>query len=159
MFEIPTFGLLLFGHISLMFVAVMISYGVTLLFLLALRSGRTEQVRGITMAVGPLPKLIPVAYGLAGLLGLLTAIVSGVNLLAPWLLIAYGLFAALVALGALVVGPRLARVGAMVATAPDGPLSAETRSVALGGGFLWLEVLDFAGLFLIVFDMVVKPFS
>ena len=159
MFELPIFGLLLFGHISLMFAAVTISYAPTLLFLLALRSGRTEQLRAVTTAARPVVRLIPPTYGLAALFGLLTALQSGVNLLAPWLVISYVLFIVLTVIGAAIVGPHFERVGAIVGALPDGPLPPEARSAALAGGFLWIELFDFAGIFLIVFDMVVKPFS
>jgi uncharacterized membrane protein len=152
-------GLLVWLHISLMFVGVTLSYGPSLLFLIALRSRRTENVRAVLVAVQPVVRFIPVAYGLAALFGVLAAINIGYNLLAPWLLIAYVLFVVLIGIGAGLVGPRLQRVKDMVDKSPDGPLAAETYAAATAGGFVWIEVLDFAGLFLVIFDMVVKPFS
>ncbi len=155
-----TFGLLLvFVHISLMFVAVAMSYGTTLLYLLALRRSRIEYVRAVTTAGQPLARLIPIFFGLAGLAGLSAALVTGYNLLAPWLVISYFIFVVLTIIGAAFVGPRLERVGKLVATMPDGPLTPDVRQAATGGGFLWIELVDWAGLFLVIFVMVVKPFS
>jgi hypothetical protein len=50
-------------------------------------------------------------------------------------------------------------VGAMVGPMPDGPIPPEVRAVATGGGFVWIELFDFIGLFAVIFVMVVKPFS
>ena len=61
-------------------------------------------------------------------------------------------------LGAIVAGPTIERVGAMVATAPDGPLPAGV-STTVGSRFLVIEFFDFALLFVLILDMVVKPFS
>src|SRR5215210_3725740 len=152
-------GVLVFLHISFMFIGVTLSYGPPLLFLIALRIGRTENVRSVLVAVRPVIRLIPIVYGLGALFGVLAAVNLGYNLFAPWLLIAYVLFVVLIGIGAGIVGPRLERIGEMVATAPDGPLPAEVRPAATAGGFLWIEVVDFAGLFVIIFDMVLKPFS
>ena len=152
-------GILVWLHISLMFVGTILSYGITLLFLLALRSRRTENVRSLIGTVQPAVRFIPVFYGLAALFGVWAAIAIGYNLLAPWLLIAYVLFVVLLGIGVGIVGPRVERVGALVAEAPDGPLAPETYAAATAGGFLWIEVLDFAGLFVVIFDMVLKPFS
>ena len=152
-------GLLVWLHISLMFVGVTISYGASLLFLAALRTRRTETVRAATAAVQPVVRFIPVIYGLAGLFGILAAINIGYNLFAPWLVIAYVLFAVLLGIGAGIVGPRLARVGQMVATVPDGPLPSEVMAVSTANGYLWIELLNFIGLFVIIYDMVFKPFS
>ena len=151
--------ILVWLHISLMFMAVLSSYGPTLLFLLALRSNRTENLRAVGVAVQPVVRFIPVFYGLGAVAGVSAALVFGVSLLAPWLVISYVLFVALTAFGAVLAGPRLARVGAITLEAPDGPLPAEIRTAATSGGFVWLELLDFAGLIAVIFVMVVKPFS
>jgi uncharacterized membrane protein len=152
-------GLLVWAHISLMFSAVTISYGPVLMFVLALQSGRTERLRAVTVAVQPVTRLIPVFYGLGALAGLAAALVIGFNLLAPWLVISYVLFVVLTGIGAALVGPRLQRVAAMVGPLPDGPLPDEVRAAVTAGGFLWIELLDFIGIFTVIFVMVVKPFS
>jgi uncharacterized membrane protein len=149
---------LVFAHISLMFLAVMISYGPTLMFLLALRTNRVENLRAVGTAVQPVVRLIPGAYVLAAVFGVLAAVVIGYNLLAPWLFISYVLFIVLLVIGAAYAGPHMARVGAQIADLPDGPIPAEVRSAA-GGRFVWFEVLDFLGLLAVIYVMVAKPFS
>jgi hypothetical protein len=151
--------LIIFLHISTMFAAVTVSYGPTALLFLALRSGRTEAIRAVTVAAIPVKRVIPPLYGLGALFGFVAAIVSGVNLLAPWLLIAYVLFILLTAIGAGIVGPHLERLGKLTATMADGPISPELGAAVRARGFIWIEVVDYVGLFVIIFDMVVKPFS
>ena len=153
------FGILVFVHISLMFAAVAISYGPTLLFLIALRRGRVEGLRAVGMAVQPVTRAIPIVYGLGALTGVGAALVGGFNLLAPWLLISYVIFVVLLIIGAALAGPHMGRVGAMVAALPDGPLPAEVKAAATANGFVWIEAFDFVGLLLVIFVMVVKPFS
>ena len=153
------FGLLVFAHITAMFFAVLMSYGPTLMFLLALRSRRTENVRAVGIAVRPIVRAIPVVYGVGALFGVLAALTGGYNLLSPWLVISYVLFVVLLALGAVFAGPRMNRVGEMVATAPDGPLPPDVYAAATARGFVPIELLDFAGLVAVIFVMVVKPFS
>jgi len=147
-----------------MFAAVAISYGSVLLFMLALRSGRTDRVRAVTMAAQPVVRFIPIVYGAAALAGVAAAVRLVFNLLAPWLVISYVLFIVLTAIGAALVGPRLQRVGAMVGPLPDGPLPDgplpdDVRAAVTAGGFLWIEACDFIGLVAVIFVMVVKPFS
>jgi hypothetical protein len=151
--------LLVFVHIALMFAGVVISYGPTLLFLLALRSGRTESLRSVGVAVAPVVRLIPIVYILAAIAGVAAALVNQYSLLAPWLVISYVIFIVLLVIGAVIAGPRMQRVGAMVGPMPDGPIPPEVRAVATGGGFVWIELFDFIGLFAVIFVMVVKPFS
>ncbi len=149
---------LVFAHIALMFVAVMMSYGPTLMFLLALRSNRVENVRAVGVAVQPVVRLIPIAYVLAAVFGVAAAVVIGHDLFVPWLVISYVLFVVLLVIGAAYAGPHMGRIGAQVAQLPDGPLPPEVRAAA-GGRFVWFEVLDFAGLLAVIYVMVAKPFS
>ena len=91
--------LLIFLHVMTMFVAVALSLGGTIFFVLAARTGRTEAVRSIGAFGRPATRYIPVLFIIGGILGLVTAIVLDYNLLAPWLIIAYSLFAALAVSG------------------------------------------------------------
>jgi len=149
---------LVFGHIALMFLAVMMSYGPTLMFLLALRSNRVENLRAVGVAVQPVVRLIPVAYILAAVFGVAAAVVIGHDLFVPWLVISYVLFVILLVIGAAYAGPHMARIGDQVAQLPDGPLPPDVRAAA-GGRFVWFEVLDFVGLLAVIYVMVAKPFS
>jgi hypothetical protein len=151
------FLLIVFLHVATMFTAVALAYGGVLFFLIALRSGNVPGL--ISMATGSkaVERVIPVLFLAGAVFGLLAAINGGFNLLAPWLIIAYALFIALTVIGARFTGPSIKKMGELVAATPDGPLSPE--AVALRQRFYRTEVLDFLLLFLIIFDMVVKPFS
>ena len=153
------FQLLVFAHIALVFSAVSISYGPQLLLGLAIRTGRVEVVRGVTAAAGPLVIAIPILYIAGGLFGLIAAINSGINLLAPWLVIAYVLFVLLTIVGARLVGPWAEHVGKLAAAAPDGPFPPELRATITDSRMRVIRIADFALVFLLVFDMVLKPFS
>jgi hypothetical protein len=148
---------ILFLHIATMFMAVTISYGGVIFLIVALHAGRSEAVRSITAAAKPIGRLVPVFYFTAGAFGLIAAIVNNFNLLAPWLIIAYVLFALLTILGAAITAPTIEKYGVAVAGVPDGPLPRE--AIAMNRRFYQVEVIDFLLLFLVIFDMVVKPFS
>lgn len=153
------FQLLVFLHIAVVFSAVSISYGPQLLLALAIRTGRVEVVRGVTAAAGPLVIAIPVLYITGGLFGLFAAINTGFNLLAPWLLIAYVLFVTLTIIGARLVGPWAEHVGKLAAAAPDGPLTPDLQAIIRDPRMRLIRWADFVLVFLLVFDMVLKPFS
>ena len=148
---------LVFAHISLMFLAVTISYGPTLLFIFALRSNRVENVRAVGRAVQPVVRLIPVLFGLAAVFGVAAAVINTYNLLAPWLVISYVIFVVLLILGVAYAGPATARMGTAIADLPEGPLPEDVR--ASGRRFTWIEALDFLGLLVVIYVMVAKPFS
>ena len=149
--------ILVFGHIALMFVAVMISYGPTLMFMLALQSNKVENVRAVGRAVQPIVRFIPVAYAAAAVFGVAAALTIGYNLLAPWLVISYVIFVVLLILGVAYAGPATAQIGAAVADLPDGALPEEVR--AKGRRFSLVETLDFVCLLVVIYVMVAKPFS
>ena len=150
-------SVLVFGHIALMFAGAMISYGPTLMFMLALQSNKVENVRAVGRAVQPIVRFIPVVYVLAAVFGVAAALTIGYNLFAPWLVISYVLYVVLLIVGAAYAGPVTARIGAAVADLPDGPLPEEVR--ATGRSFSWIETLDFVGLLVVIYVMVAKPFS
>jgi hypothetical protein len=151
--------LLLFLHITLIFVAISASYGPELLMRLAYVSGQIATLRGVQLATDRLGPAVPILYLAAGLFGLLTAINFGYDLLAPWLVIAYVLFALAMVTGLLGNRTFAIRLGARLATTPDGPLTPEIRELFSSRGHVALEVFDFFWIPALVFDMVVKPFS
>jgi hypothetical protein len=150
------FSVLVFVHVALMFTAVSVSYGGVVFFLIALRTGNVASLRTMALTANSTAKLIPPLYGLAGIFGLVAAIYSGINLLTPWLVIAYVLFIVLTLIGAVYTGPTIKRIGASLAAA-DQTLPADI--VVSRTRFYRMEVIDFFFLFLIIFDMVIKPFS
>jgi hypothetical protein len=151
--------LTLWLHITVMFAAITISYGPAFLAALAYRSGRVATVRGVAVAAQPLGPLIPILYVTGGLLGLVTAINFGYNLLAPWLVIAYVLFAMAMITGVTfnrTFGPRLIQA---TADTPDGPLTPPVLAIFADPRYRFVTTLDNLVLVALLFDMVVKPFS
>lgn len=148
---------ILFLHIVFMFMAVAVAYGGVIFFVIALRTRNTDGVRVMTATAKMTARIIPILFIIGGLFGLTAAIVSSVNLLAPWLVISYVLFGVLGIYGGAITAPSIARIGSAVGTAPGGMLPTEASKMT--SRFYVLEVVDFGLLFLFIFDMVVKPFS
>jgi hypothetical protein len=144
---------LLFLHILLMFTAVAVASGTSILVLLVARRGDQSVVAAITSL--PIPRIAPFLYISGGVFGLLTALAFGYNLLAPWLIIAYVLFALFAAFGILYTGPVFMRIHAAVA---DPQVSGEAFAEAISR-FRTDAVVTMAGIALLVADMVFKPFS
>lgn len=153
------FLLLVFLHITATFIAVALSYGPTVMFWLARRSGRVEPLRAVTVMARPAALIAGMFFGIAGLLGLAAATQAGYNLLAPWLLISYLLFALLTFVGFAISGPRTSRLRRALADAPPGPVPAELRPLVDDRVLSGVHVLDFVLLGALVYDMVFKPFG
>jgi len=151
--------LLLFLHITTMISAVTISYGPGLLFGLAIRSGQPDVVRGLIAVTRQTERLIPVLYVGGGILGLLTALNFGFNLLAPWLVIAYALFVVAMITGAGVHAPYHQRLEKLFATSRSGPFTPEEATAVADPRERAAAMVDYVVIVLLVFDMVVKPFS
>ena len=151
--------IIIFLHVALMFTAVAISYGPELLLVLAIRTGRVETVRAVTDVTARMQAAIPVFFFTGAGFGLLAAITLGLPLLAPWLVIAYVLFAYNMAIGAAVFGPWTARVANLSRELPDGPFPPEFAAIVTDARIRWLTLIDLIVIIVIVFDMVVKPFS
>jgi uncharacterized membrane protein len=150
---------LLFVHISLMFGAVMISLGPALVMRIAQRSGQMAHVRGVAMASKPIGPAIPILFISGGVFGLLTAINTGYNLLAPWLVIAYVLFLIAMITGAGINRTFLLRLAPLVQDAPDGGLTEPVRALFAEPRYRLVNVLDYIVILALLFDMVAKPFS
>jgi uncharacterized membrane protein len=151
--------ILLFGHISLMFAAVAVSFGPSLLMQIAERSGQTALVRGVTLASKPVGVAIPILYVSGGIFGLLTAINVGYNLLAPWLVIAYVLFLIAMITGAGINRTFLLRLAPLVKDAPDGELTEPVRALFAEPRYRLVNILDYVVILALIYDMVAKPFS
>ena len=151
--------LLLVAHLSLIFTGVTVAWGPLLPVWIAYGSGQLALVRATTSIAMRLGNLIPVLYMSGGLFGLLTAIAFGHDLLAPWLVIAYVLFAIATVTGIRWTGPHLARMAELANEAPDGPIPAPLAELFRSSSAVALWAVDVALVFMVVFDMVVKPFS
>ena len=151
--------LFLFLHITFFVVAITISYGPLLLLRLAYRTGEVGNIRGLAVIHSGLGPLTFVMYMLGGFFGLLTAINFHVNLLAPWLVIAYVGFTIAVLLG--VTHNRIwpIRLADAVNRTPDGPLTPEIRDLFMNRTTVAVLVIDIVWVPVMIFDMVIKPFS
>jgi hypothetical protein len=151
--------LLLFLHITFFITAVTISYGPLLLLRLAYRTGEVANLRGLALVHSRLGPVTFVLYMLGGIFGGLTALAFGFDLLAPWLVIAYVAFAIAVLTGVTENRTWPIRLADAVGRTPDGPLTPEIRQLFMNRTTLTVLAIDIVWLPLIVFDMVIKPFS
>jgi len=151
--------ILLFLHITFFIVAVTISYGPPMLLRLAYRTGEVANLRGLALLHARLGPLTFVTYMLGGIFGGLTAIAFGFDLLAPWLLIAYVAFAIAVLLGITEDRTWPLRLAEAVKRTPDGPITPEIRNLFMNRTTLAVLAINIAWLPVIIFDMVIKPFS
>jgi uncharacterized membrane protein len=149
----------LFVHIGLMFSAVTISFGPSLVMRIAERSGQMALVRGVAIASKPIGPAIPIVYVAGGILGLLTALNVGYNLLAPWLVIAYVLFLVAMITGATINRTFLIRLAPLLQDAPDAELTEPVRALFAEPRYRLVNVLDYVVVLALIFDMVAKPFS
>jgi len=151
------YNLLQFLHVLTMFAAVAVALIAELGLHVLGRSGNVEGVRAFTSSFGPLMNLTPFLF-LAGLvLGLATAIVGGVNLLAPWLVASYIVFAIAMAVGALMSGPWAGRIAAAAEASPaEGPSPELSAAIYDRRGIVSTAIL-MSAIVIAVFLMVVKP--
>jgi uncharacterized membrane protein len=152
-------SILAFLHITTMFLAIAMSLGSAILIRVAGRGGNARTIQGTAETAELVGKAIGPVFLLGGVFGLATAIVGGYNLTAPWLLIAYVAFVIGAAIGALGEGrfttdvARAAAANTEPTTGPAlGALLVSTRASVVLWGFV-------AAVVVLIFDMVVKPFS
>lgn len=142
-------------HVLAMFAAVALSYGTIALLWVAARARDIEGLRGVSTSIGRLRKVIPIAYMVGIVLGLLSVFAVGFDPLQGWLLAAYVLTAIAIVSANVVTGPWLSRVStelaAMPATAAVPPAFRDRRAVTL-------LVADALVIVAIIADMVLKPF-
>jgi hypothetical protein len=151
--------LFLFLHITFFIVAITISYGPLLLLRLAYRTGEVGNIRGLALVHSRLGPLTFVMYLLGGIFGGLTAIAFGFDLLAPWLVIAYVAFAIAMLLGVTENRTWPLRLAEAVKRTPDGPLTPEIRDLFMNRRTVSVLVIDIVWVPVMIFDMVIKPFS
>ena len=155
----PTSHILLFLHITIFIVAITMSYGPLLLLRLAYRTGDVGNIRGLALIHSRLGPLTFVMYVLGGIFGGLTAIAFGYDLLAPWLVIAYVGFAIALLTGVTENRTWPLRLAEAVKRTPDGPLTLEIRDLFMNRRTMAVLAIDIAWVPVMIFDMVIKPFS
>jgi hypothetical protein len=151
--------ILLFLHITFFITAITISYGPLLLLRWAYATGEVGNIRGLAVVHSRLGPATFVMYMLGGIFGGLTAIAFGFDLFAPWLVIAYGAFVIAVLLGVTHNRVWPLRVAEAVKRTPDGPLTPEIRELFMNRTTLAVLAIDLVWFPVIIFDMVIKPFS
>src|SRR5437762_4217686 len=130
-----------FLHIAAMFTAVAISFGPALLLRFAARSGNVRTIQGVAESAISLSRFIGPVFSLGLIFGLTTALLGGLNFLAPWLLIAYVLFVAGTLVGVLGEGRFTAQVATAAAANPGdapGPALVDILTAPRGNQVFWL---------------------
>lgn len=149
---------IVFLHVLTMFSAVAFGYGAMAWLWLSVRTRDLVAVRGLLSVTKHYDKIISLAFIVGIVLGVVAIFVEGFDPLAPWLVIAYVLVAGLILSANLVLSPWLTRVDAAVSGMSGERLEpmptpfTDRRSIAL-------LLVDVTMLVLVIFDMVVKPFS
>lgn len=149
----------LFLHVTTMFAAIAVGYGISTMLRVAYGTGQVAALRGVGLTAAKLGRLIPVLFISGGLFGLITGISFGYNLLAPWLIIAYVLFAIAMVIGVAENAPFGRKLGAILMTTADGPIPPAIRELFDDRRTVILSVIDYLVVIVLIYDMVVKPFS
>lgn len=113
--------ILKFLHIALIFSGIALMYGTEVVLHRIARTGDTRAIRTAFATARTVTMIAPAVFWIGVAFGLAAGIFNGYNLLAPWLLATYVLVGTLFAIGIGITVPWMNRVGALAATAPDGP--------------------------------------
>jgi hypothetical protein len=150
----------LFLHIAVIFTAITVGYGASLMLHIAYMSGQVGIMRGVGFAAGKLGPAIPILFISGGIFGLLTALATGTDLLAPWLIIAYVFFVIAMLIGIFENAAMGRKLGPLLMAADvTQPIPAAVRELFESPRARYLFWIDMVVPFVLVFDMVVKPFS
>jgi hypothetical protein len=148
-----------FGHIAAMFAAVSIFVGQGMLEGAVARSGDVPALRRVLAAEDRFAPIGGGLYLLGIVLGIVTALAGGFDLLEPWLVIGYVLAAAVIVNAFAYHIPTANRLKALAAESPDEAPSPELRAAVdapLGAVMIIVDSIVWLAL---IFVMVVKPFS
>lgn len=150
----------LFLHISLVFAGITVGYGTTLFLRVAYMSGQVGIMRGVGFAAGKVGPAVGILFVIGGIFGLLTALATGTDLLAPWLVIAYVAFVIAMGIGIFENAATGRKLGPLLMAAdPSQPFPAAVRELFDSPRARYLLIVDVLLPFIFVWDMVVKPFS
>jgi len=147
-----------FLHVATMFAAIGLFIGVSVLFERLIRTRNVVAIRGFERVVLP---VVRVAIGLVllGLVfGLITAGDAHFSYGDTWLVIAYFIFAALFALGPF-EGRWQVRVFTAAKASPDEAPSPELEGLITNTGRFAVTLTSLVLYAVIIYDMVMKPFS
>lgn len=147
--------ILKFLHVGSMFVATALAIGPIAVFVLVLRSGDLAAIRRAFRYAEGVSRAGGVAYGLAVIFGIVTALNGGIDLSASWLVIAYGLLAALIMTN--LYADRWLKAVARAAEASSNAPSPELMRWVRARSPAWSLAAAGTITLAIVFVMVVKP--
>lgn len=149
-----------FLHIACMFGAFALAVGGGFVSHYVIRTGDIPAIRRVLPAWDRLGNLIGIPMFFLGIgFGFVTAVTTGFDLLAPWLVIAYVLVVAILVNGLAVYDPQVKRLIAAAAASPDKEPSPELRALIRSPRTKLAFGSEVALWVAIIFTMVVKPFS
>ena len=149
-----------FLHVAVMFAAVAILIGPTIMLRRIGESGDVPAIRRAFALSAPIIRAIPVLFGIGALLGVVAIFTNDFNPFQPFLLIAYALFIASSVVGGAITSPWFKRITQLAAESPDAAPSPELRA-ALDDprGRFTTDWFDPIIILAFLFDMIVKPFG
>lgn len=146
-------------HVAAMFFAIALALSTEQVVRRVAGSGDPRSIETAVSRSEPLSKASDAFFGVGIVAGIIAALTGNMNLLAPWLILSYVAVAAAFAVGMLVIAPWSKRLHAAAAASPRDAASAELLSVIHDGrarAGSWVLVGLIA---LLVFLMVVQPFT
>lgn len=146
-------------HIITMFSAVGSAAGVQILMNRVAASGDVRSIRTVFKLAEPLGKATPILFVVGVLFGLTTAYFKTYNFFANWLLLAYTIFAINLVVAGAILGPWHARMVLAATNSPDDKPSPELEALIHDRSAVIATWVMIIAIILIVFVMVMKPFS
>lgn len=147
-----------FLHIAVMFTAVAVTIGPSLLLRRIGKSSDVPAIRQSFAMAAPIIRAVPILYLLGAALGIVAIFTNNFDPFQPFLLIAYVLFVIATVVGIRVTEPWFKRVIETSAQSPDAPPSPALAALQDPAG-RFLDWFDPLIILLFIFDMVVKPFG
>jgi hypothetical protein len=148
-----------FLHIVAMFAAVSIAYGPMFLLRRAASTRHVPTIRGVFGLARNIGRAAAAMFGIGFILGVVAIFTDGYDPFAPWLIIAYVLFVLTAVTGARISGPWVEKVAELANASPDAAASTQLREALDEPLPQMTFYADLAVIVLILFDMVIKPFS
>jgi hypothetical protein len=149
-----------FLHIATLFFAVALAISGEIVVRRVAASRDVRAIRTVVSRVKPLSGNLATVLFLAGVgFGFLAALTGQINLLAPWLITAYVAFVLAITLGITITDPWVVRLETAAAASPDDAASYELDAVITDARARYATVALMGLIVILVFTMVMKPFS